>query len=94
MSLATQLGLEQPHGDLLVCACARWHEWQHTHPVLTACDDLLELPGWIKQATPDETNEVLLALAELGAADGGDDPAARRHCCGCSFRARWGSPMP
>lgn len=76
MSLATQLGLEQPHGDLLVSACARWKEWQRTHPVLTVCDDLLELPEWAKQATPDETNEVLLALAELGAADGGDDPAA------------------
>lgn len=76
MSLATQLGLEQPHGDLLVSACARWKEWQCTHPVLGVCDDLLDLPGWVRLATPDEANEVLLALAELGAADGGDDPAA------------------
>lgn len=76
MSLATQLGLEEPHGDLLVSARARWQEWQGIHPVLAVCDDLLALPQWIKQATPERSNEVLLALAEQGAADGGDDPAA------------------
>lgn len=76
MSLVRQLGLEEPHGDLLVSACVRWRQWQDTHPVLTVCDDLLGLPGWVEQSTPEETNRVLLALAELGAADGGDDPAA------------------
>ncbi len=76
MSLATQLGLEQPQGDLLVSACARWEGWQQAHPVLAVCDDLLGLRDWVRAAAPDEANEVLLALAELGAADGGDDPAA------------------
>lgn len=76
MSLATQLGLEQPHGKLLVAACDRWSEWQGTCPVLAVCEDLLDLPEWVRQASAEETNEVLLALAELGAADGGDDPAA------------------
>lgn len=76
MSLATQLGLEEPHGELLVSARARWQEWQRIQPALAVCDDLLALPQWIKQATPEESNEVLLALAEQGAADGGDDPAA------------------
>lgn len=76
VSLATQLGLEQPHEDLLVSACARWEEWQQTYPVLGVCEDLLGLREWVRRAAPDETNEVLLALAELGATDGGDDPAA------------------
>ena len=76
MSLARQLGLEEPHGDLLVRACGRWQEWQRAHPVLEVCDALPELPEWVRHAGPQEANEVLLALAELGAADGGDDPAA------------------
>ncbi|MGO0577726.1 hypothetical protein [Ornithinimicrobium panacihumi] len=44
--------------------------------MLEVCDALPELPGWVRQAGPQEANEVLLALAELGAADGGDDPVA------------------
>lgn len=76
MSLATQLGLEPPQGDLWVSACARWEGWQRAHPVLAVCDDLFGLRDWVRHAAPDETNQVLLALAELGAADGGDDPAA------------------
>lgn len=76
MSLATQLGLEMPDGDLLVSACARWEDWQQTYPALGVCEDLFDVPAWIRAAKPAETNEVLLVLAELGAADGGDDPAA------------------
>lgn len=76
MSLVRQLGLEPPHGALLVSARGRWHEWQGTFPVLGVCEDLLELPGWVREADPAKANEVLLALAELGAADGGNDPAA------------------
>lgn len=76
MSLATQLGLEQPDGHLLVSASAKWQQWQQAHPALTVCEELLGLREWIRHSTPGEANEVLLALAELGAADGGDDPAA------------------
>ncbi|MCE0485483.1 hypothetical protein [Ornithinimicrobium sediminis] len=68
--------MEQPQGDLLVSACAKWGQWQQTHPVLGVCDELMGLREWIKRSGPGEANEVLLALAELGATDGGDDPAA------------------
>lgn len=76
MSLETQLGLEAPHGDLWVLACEGWHGWKHTAAVLDVCDDLTDLRPWVRRAEHAEANLVLLTLAELGAEDGGDDPAA------------------
>lgn len=77
MSVGTQLGLEMPDGDLWVSACDRWHGWRRARPELEVCDELVDLPAWVRQHEDrDEVNEVLLALAEMGAVDGGDDPAA------------------
>lgn len=76
MSVATQLGLEQPDGDLLGLACARWPGWIQSHPVLDVCPDLPALPALLRQMQPEQVNDVLLQLAQLGAVDGGDDSAA------------------
>lgn len=76
MSVAQQLGLEVPYGDLMICAGERWGHWQSSHPVLRVCEDLFSLRDWVWHAEPNDANEVLLALGELGAVDGGDDPAA------------------
>ncbi|USQ77789.1 hypothetical protein [Ornithinimicrobium cryptoxanthini] len=73
MSLERQLGLE---AEPLVAACSRWCAWQRFHPILGVCDDVHDLRAWVKQADPAEANEVLLALGEIGAVDGGDDPLA------------------
>lgn len=42
MSVARQLGLEEPHGGLLVSARDRWVGWQQEHPVLGVADDLAD----------------------------------------------------
>lgn len=75
MSVATQLGLHDPDSDLLHLARCSWPLWQQSHPVLVVTEDLLDLPAWVR-AHKDQANSVLLALAELSAVDGGDDPAA------------------
>ncbi len=76
MSVATQLGLNDVNGELLAAARYRWTRWQGAHPVLEVCADLLDVVDWIPHASAAEADGVLLALAELSAADGGDDPAA------------------
>ena len=76
MSVAQQLGLTEPYGDLMVCAGERWGRWRCTRPVLDVCEDLQGLRDWVRQAEPHDANQVLLALGELGAVDGHDDPAA------------------
>lgn len=76
MSVAAQLGLEAPEGDLWMSAQERWALWQQAHPVLDVGEDLHDLREWVRRADPAEANLVLLTLAELGAQDGGDDPAA------------------
>lgn len=76
MSVAQQLGLTEPYGDLMVSACEQWGYWQSTRPALGVCESLLSLRDWVRQTEPKDANNVLLALGELGAVDGQDDPAA------------------
>lgn len=76
MGVAEHLGVQAPEGDLLVAARARWTTWQRSSPLLGVCEDLLQVPAWTRQTAPGEVNGVLLALGELGAADGGEDPVA------------------
>jgi hypothetical protein len=76
VSLARQLGLNGENKNLLVVAGTRWQEWQRAHPALQVGGDLHELREWMRHAGGEDANTVLLALAELGAVDGGDDPAA------------------
>ncbi|HET7477092.1 MAG TPA: hypothetical protein VFJ97_13855 [Dermatophilaceae bacterium] len=76
MSVATHLGLTNPHNDVLVLARQRWTSWQESHPALRVVGDLSELPDWLRAADWAAADRVLLALAELSAPDGGDDVAA------------------
>lgn len=77
MSVATQLGLNDPDREVLVLARDRWRHWQGQHPVLLVVDELADLPGWMTaQSDRELVDEVLLALAELASPDGADDVAA------------------
>jgi hypothetical protein len=76
MSVATQLGLGDPESEVLAAARSRWPGWVSAHPVLGVVEDLLELPGWLRQADRDDADAVLLTLAQLSSPDGGDDVAA------------------
>lgn len=76
MSVAQLLGLQAPEGELYEEACARWPAWVGQDPVLEVGVDLPGLREWCLDAPPARANEVLLALAELGAPDGGGEAAA------------------
>ncbi len=75
MSVATHLGLADP-GECLALARQRWPLWQRHHGALGAIDKLDDLPAWLRDADWDAADEVLLALAQLSAPDGGDDVSA------------------
>lgn len=76
MSVADQLGLQAPGGDLFNQACSRWPRWVERHEVLAVGVDLHGLRDWSLDADPARGNEVLLTLARLGAPDGEGEPAA------------------
>ncbi|WP_405034739.1 hypothetical protein [Ornithinimicrobium sp. LYQ103] len=75
-NVAAALGLTGMDCDLLVQAGSRWADWARTHPVLEVEVDLPGLRDWALDADPVQANGVLLALAQLGAPDGGDERAA------------------
>lgn len=76
MSVATQLGLDDPDKDLLAAARAQWPLWCLDDPHLAVVDDLLGLPGWIAAADKAGVDDVLCGLARLASPTGGDDVAA------------------
>jgi len=76
MSVAEQLGLADQSGDLLVVAGQRWEFWATGQPALTRCGGLSGLRSRLRAGDPAGADEVLHALATLGAVDGGDDVAA------------------
>jgi len=76
MSVATQLGLDDPDNDVLGLARQRWSTWQVGHEPLRVVNDLLDLPAWLRGAGRAEADRVLLSLAELSSPEGGDDVAA------------------
>lgn len=76
MSVATLLGLDVSDDGLLEVARVRWPAWQDVHPALRSIDDLDDLRAATRRLEPAESNELLLALAEQGAADGGNEAAA------------------
>lgn len=76
MSVAKHLGMEDPDNDVLALARHRWPAWQGEHPALRAVDELADLPGYVRAAERQEADQILLALAQLSAPDGGDDVAA------------------
>jgi len=82
MSVAFQLGLQDPDTDLLADARAQWLTWCGAHPQLAVVGDLIDLPAWIAQADKERVDEVLWALARLASpADGDDVRAAGALAC-------------
>ncbi len=76
MSVAAQLGLDDPARGLLAQARTAWAVWRRHDPRLAVVDDLLDLPGWIRSADRDDVDDVLHELARLGSPTGGDDVVA------------------
>lgn len=76
MSVATQLGLNDPDQALLGQARQGWPQWRDEYQVLDVVQDLLALPTWLKEADRSRADEVLHTLAMLGSPTGGDDVAA------------------
>ena len=76
MSVARNLGLDDPDNNMLALARDRWSSWRLEHEALDVVEDLLDLPTWMRNAEPENADRVLLALAELASPEGGDDLAA------------------
>lgn len=76
MSVAAQLGLDDPVQGLLAQARTEWPAWRGREPRLAVVDDLLDLPAWIRAADREDVDDVLHELARLGSPTGGDDVAA------------------
>ena len=76
MSVATQLGLADPEGDLLGQARAMWPTWCAHNPCLDVVDDLLDLAPWLRAADPATGDTILHRLAELASPTAGDDVVA------------------
>lgn len=69
------LGLEEG-SELLEIARCRWDEWSQADARLRVVDGYDELRPWLLEADYESIDDVLLALAELAAPDGGDDVVA------------------
>lgn len=76
MSVAKNLGLDDPDNNMLALARGRWSNWRLEHEALDVVEDLVDLPSWMRNAEPEDADRVLLALAELASPEGGDDLAA------------------
>ncbi len=76
------LGL-QDGGELLEVARTRWDDWCARDERLRAVGGFDQLRPWLRHADYDAIDEVLLALAELGAIDGGDDNVAASVLAKC-----------
>ena len=75
MSVATQLGLDDPDTGLLAAAHHAWSRWIDQEVALGVVPELGDLPAWLV-AHPGERNDVLSALSGLAAQQDGDDVAA------------------
>jgi hypothetical protein len=82
MGVADLLGLDEG-GDLLDRAQASWAAWAAADARLRVVGDFDELRDWLPSVGRKEADRVLLALARLAAADGGDDPAAAGALAKC-----------
>lgn len=69
------LGLEEA-SELLDLARCRWNEWSAADARLRVVAGYDQLRPWLLGADYDAIDDVLLALAELAAPDGGDDIVA------------------
>ena len=75
MSVATQLGLDDPSEGLLGQAHQWWGRRAREHVWLAVVDDLAALPGWLSAVPPATRDQVLGTLSAL-AYQGEDEAAA------------------
>lgn len=83
MSVAEQLGLDDPNDGLRVLARARWASWVERYPSLGVASGPEDLRVWLRCQDPDERDAVLGVLAHLGSARGEMTAPRRGSCCGC-----------
>ena len=69
MSVAEQVGLDDPESPLLVQARAAWARWCASCPDLAVVDDLVDLRGWTQRADATDRDRVLARLAALATRD-------------------------
>lgn len=71
MSVATRLDLTRPAVQDITAR--QWPQWSATLPALTLVDQPTEVDRWLEAADPASADQVLRALAQLAATDGGND---------------------
>jgi len=69
------LGLEDS-SELLEIARCRWDEWSEADARLRVVAEYDQLRPWLREADYEAIDDILLALAELAAPDGGNDIVA------------------
>lgn len=74
MSVASSLQITRTYASEL--AAQGWPRWTELQPRLLVVADPSQLDAWLREAPPAEADEVLQALVQLAASDGGDDEAA------------------
>lgn len=82
MSVGDQLGLDD-NSELLEQARQRWTTWVAMDARLGVVEKFDDLRDWLPTVDRETADEVLVALAMLGAPDGGDDIAAAAALAKC-----------
>lgn len=72
MSVAKCMGVEDLDAPNMREVRAEWPGWRDADPVLNVVDDIADLPGWMRKATPVERDAVLTGLRHVA----GSDPRA------------------
>ena len=81
MSVATQLGLDDPDSELLKLAGTRWATWFGDNQVLPIAFSRGPLRQWLQSSPPAATDRLLGPLAQLANCAGADDVAAAAVLC-------------
>lgn len=76
MSVAQQLGMDEPGGPLFAQAHRWWESVAGEHPAFRAVADLAGMPAWLTAVSPDARDEVLGALSALACGEGADAQSA------------------
>lgn len=69
MSIAKILGVDDVDNPLMTSARDAWPVWVSDDPALGVVDDLLDLPAWLRAATPAERDGPMRSLAVLAVND-------------------------
>lgn len=69
MFIAACLDVANNDSPSMTAAREHFHHWAAAEPALGVVDDLLDLPAWTLQATAEQKNAALTALATIGKTD-------------------------